>query len=157
MNLAAGDTVKNIPSLKETPEDADELTKLLKYSPKTNKELKIENLNLPVDNANPDTEGFSRLRLFCPTRWSIRVKALHSILVNYRSIIEMLLWCNEPQNTPDPDITARPGGIERRMNTFKFVCGMHLSMLVLDHSDNLSATLQNPIICAADVQRQYIW
>ena len=146
--------------MKEILEDAYELTKLVKYSPKRQaalknkqEELKIENLNLPVDNANFDSEGFSTLRLFCPTRWTVKSKALHSILENYRPIIEMLLWCNEPQDTSDPDVRARAGGIERRMNTFKFVYRMHLSMLVLDHSDNLSATLQNPNICAADTQK----
>ena len=157
LNLAVGDTVKSVPLLKETLEDAYELTKLVKYSPKRQaalknkqEELKIASLNLPVD-AN-STEVFSRLRLFCPTRWTVRAKALHSISENYKPIIEMLRWCNEPQNTSDPDIRARAGGLERKMNTFKFVYGIHLSMLVLNHSDNLSTTLQTPNICAADAQ-----
>ena len=158
LNLAVGDTVKSVPLLKETLEDAYELTKLVKYSPKRQaalknkqEELKIANLNLPV-NAN-STEGFYRLRLLCPTRWSVRANALHSISEKYKPIIEMLPWCNEPQNTPDPDIRARAGGIERKMNTFKFVYGMHLSMLVLNLSDNLSTTLQSPNISAADAQK----
>ena len=39
------------------------------------------------------------------------------------------------------------------MNTFKFVYKLHLSMLVLNHSNNLSATLPTPDICAADAQK----
>ena len=39
------------------------------------------------------------------------------------------------------------------MNSFKFVYGLHLSMLVLNHSVNLSATLRTPDICAPDVQK----
>ena len=121
LNLAVGDTVKSVPLLKEALEDAYELTKLVKYSPKRQatlkniqEELKIENLNLPVDNANADMESFSRLRLFCPTRWTVRAKALHSISNNYRSILEMLGWCNESQNTSDSDIRARAGGLEKK-------------------------------------------
>ena len=160
LNLAVGDTVKNVPLLKETLEDAYELTKLIKYSPKRQaelknkqQELKIDNLNLPVDSAYPEAEEFSKLRLFCPTRWTVRAKALQSISKNYKAILEMLLWCTEPKNTSDSDTRAKAGGIERKMNTFKFVYGMHLAMLVLNHSDNLSATLQDPKLCAADAQK----
>ena len=160
LHLAVGDTVKSVPLLKETLEDAYELTKLVKYSPKRQatlkniqEELKIENINLPVDNANADMESFSRLRLFCPTRWTVRAKVLHSISNNYRPILEMLGWCNESQNTSDSDIRARAGVPERKMNSFNFIYGLHLSMLVLNHSDNLSGTLQTPNICAADAHK----
>ena len=62
----------------------------------------------------------------------------------------MLAWCNDSQNTSDSDIRARVAGLERKMNYFNFMYGLSLSMLVLTHSDNLSATLQTPNICAAD-------
>ena len=68
LNLAVGDTVKSVPLLKETLEDAYELTKLVKYSPKRQaalkniqEELKIENLKLPFDDNNTDVDTFSRL------------------------------------------------------------------------------------------------
>ena len=40
LNLAVGDTVKSVPLLKETLEDAYELRKLVKYSPKRQATLK---------------------------------------------------------------------------------------------------------------------
>ena len=160
LNLAVGDTVKSIPLLKETLEHAYELTKLVKYSPKRQaalkniqEELKIKNLKLPVDDNNTDVDTFSRLRLFCPTRWTVTAKALHSIFNNYKPILGMLAWCNDSQNTSDSDIRARAAGLERKMNYFNFMYGLRLSMLVLTHSDNLSATLQTPNICAADAQK----
>ena len=68
LNLAVDDTVKSVPLLKETLEDAYELAKLVKYSPKRRtalkniqEELKIENLKLPVDDNNTDVDTFSRL------------------------------------------------------------------------------------------------
>ena len=39
------------------------------------------------------------------------------------------------------------------MNTFKSVYGLHLSMLVLNRSDNLNATLPTPDIYVADAQK----
>lgn len=159
LNLAVGDTVKTVPLLKETLEDAYELTRLVKYSPKRQaalknkqEELRINNLNLPVDNAG-DTESFSRLRLLCPTRWTVRAKALQSVTNNYKAILEMLAWCDDSRNTSDSEIRARAGGLEKKMNSFNFMYGLQLSLLVLNHSDNLSATLQRPNICAADAQR----
>ena len=98
LNLGAGETVKNVPFLKETLEDAYELTKLIKYSlkrpaalKKIQEQLKIKNLKLPVDG-NTDAETFLRLRLFFPAQWTVRAKPLHSISNNYMSILEMLSW-----------------------------------------------------------------
>ena len=62
-------------------------------------------------------------------------------------------WCDDSQNTSDSDVRARAAGLERKMNYFNFMYGLRLSMLVLTHSDNLSATLQTPNICAADAQK----
>ena len=66
LNLGARETVKNVPFLKETLEDAYELTKLFKYSlkrpaalRKIQKQLKLKNLKLPVDG-NTDAETFLR-------------------------------------------------------------------------------------------------
>lgn len=160
LNLAVGDTVKGVPILKEILDIAYELTKLVKYSPKRQaalkakqEELKIDQINLPVDSCNSVTDGFSRLRMLCPTRWTVRAKALESILNNYVAIIEMLQWCTDPSNVSDSDIRARAGGIAIKMKTFNFIYGLRLSMLVLNHSDNLSATLQNPDLCASEAQK----
>ena len=128
LNLAVGNTVKSIPLLKETLEDAYELTKLVKYSPtrqaalkNVQEELKIDNLKLPVDDNNTDIDTFSKLKLFCPTRWTVTAKALHSIFNNYKPILDMLAWCNDSQNTSDSDIRARAAGLETKINYFNFM------------------------------------
>ena len=89
LNLAIGDTVKNVQLLKEVLDTAYELTKLVKYSPKRQaalktkqEELKLNNVKLPVDGYDSEGESFSRLRLLCPTRWTVRAKALWSISNN---------------------------------------------------------------------------
>ena len=69
------------------------------------------------------------------------------------SIHEMLSWCNDSQHASHSDIKAKASGLKRKMNTFKFVYGLHLLMLVLNHLENLSATLRTPDICAADAQK----
>ena len=74
LNLAAGN--ESIPALKESIEDAYEIAKLIKYSPKREvalqrkqEELEIDNLHLSV-NASEQMEcaNYSKIRLLCPTR-----------------------------------------------------------------------------------------
>ena len=38
------------------------------------------------------------------------------------------------------------------MKSLNFMYGLKLSMMVLDHADSLSATLQTANVCAADAQ-----
>ena len=52
----------------------------------------------------------------------------------------------------DPDSHARAGGLLKRMKPFKFMYGLKLSMMVLDHTNNLSATLQTTNLRAAHAQ-----
>ena len=47
---------------------------------------------------------------------------------------------------------ARAGGLLKRMKSFKLMFGLKLSMILLDHTDNLSATVQTTNLCAADAQ-----
>ena len=50
MNLAVGDAIKNVPVLKESLEDAYELTKLIKYSPKGQAALQRKQEELKINN-----------------------------------------------------------------------------------------------------------
>ena len=96
LNLAVGDAIKNVLVLKESLEDAYELTNLIKYLTKRQvalhrkqEKLKIDNLHLTV-NASEQMESanYSKIWLLCPTRWTARAKALHSIHNNYKPIQE---------------------------------------------------------------------
>ena len=61
-----------------------------------------------------------------------------------------MTWCQDSKNNSDPDSRARAGGLLKRMKSFNFMYGLKLSMMVLDHTDNLSATLQTTNLWAAD-------
>ena len=159
-NLAVGDAIKNNPVLKECLEDAYNLAKLIKYSPKSQaalqrkqEELKIDNLHLTLNTSEQmESANYSKIRFLCPTRGTVRAKALHSIHNNYKPIQEWLTWCEDSKNNSDPDSRARVGGLLKRMKPFNFIYEFKLSMMILDHTDNLSATLQTTNLCAADAQ-----
>ena len=136
------------------------MTKLIKYSRKRQaalqrrqEKLKIDSLHLTLNTSEQmKSANYSKIRLLCPTRWTVRAKALHSIHNNYKPIQEWLTRCEYSKYNPDPDLRARAGGLLKRMKSFNCMCGLKLSKVVLDHTDNLSATLQTTYMYAGDAQ-----
>ena len=52
----------------------------------------------------------------------------------------------------DSDMKARIIGVDSQMHSFDFLYGVSLGALILNHSDNLSKTLQHVNISAAEGQ-----
>ena len=106
----------------------NEISKLLKYSPKRDAKLKNE--------LAPDTPGF---RVLCPTRWTVRAASLQSVLDNWKPLQE--LWEESVDTKLDPEIKSRIIGVKYQMETFNYFFGVSLGALIFGHSDNLSKTL----------------
>ena len=75
LNLACGDAMKGCKILKSALETTQEITKLVKFSPK--REVLFEEKKQEVA---PDTPG---IRLLCPMRWTVRGDSLGSVISNY--------------------------------------------------------------------------
>ena len=143
LNLAVRDAIKNVPVLKESLEDAYELTKLIKYSPKRQGALKRKQEELKTDNfhltVNPSEQmksaNYSKIQLLFPKRWTIRAKSLHFIHNNYKPIQELLTWCEDSKNNSHTDWRSRAGDLLKRMKSFNFKYGLKLYMMVLDHRE----------------------
>lgn len=143
LNLAVGDTIKRIKLLRHTMDTAFEISKLLRFSPKRDAMfLKIKN------EVSPGTTGF---RTLCPTRWTVRAKSLQSIIDNY--LVFMQLWEDAADSCHDSEARARIGGVKASMLTFDFLYGLKLAERLLQHSDQLSQTLQSPLLTASDAHR----
>ena len=79
LNLACSDAVKKCKPMRDAMDTAYELIKLIKKSPCRDavfQKLKAEN-----------SPG---IRVLCPTRWTVKAEALHSILSNYEAL--QMLW-----------------------------------------------------------------
>ena len=72
LNLAAGDTLKQSKLMKGALETTQEITKLIKYSPQRDGIFQGLKDTLPAES----TPG---IRVFCPTRWTVRAESIHSI------------------------------------------------------------------------------
>ncbi len=96
-------------------------------------------LNLIKEEVGSDSPS---IRTLCPTRWTVRANSLSSVLANYEHI--QTLWEEALSATTDTEMKARIRGVSSQMTTFQFFFGLVLSELILQHTDQLSKTLQNP-------------
>ena len=80
----------------------------------------------------------------------VRAEALQSILDNYSVLHE--LWIESIDIVKDTEMKARILGVASQMKNFDYFYGVSLGNLILQHSDNLSRTLQKADISAAEGQ-----
>ena len=142
LQLAICDTVKQIRLMQDALDITREISKLLKYSPKRHALFtKFKN------ELAPDTPGF---RTLCPTRWTVRANSLHSVLNNWKPLLE--LWGESLDTKLDAEIRSRIIGVQHQMGLFSYFFGVSLGALIFGHSDNLSRTLQHTYISAGEGQ-----
>ena len=106
LQLAVGDTVKQIKNLRDMFDTTSEISKLLKYSPKRNSMFhKLK------DELVPETPGFLML---CPTRWTMRAASLQSVVENW---------------VVDAEAKGRVLGAKYQMETFEYFYCVSLGAL----------------------------
>ena len=91
LSLAVGDTVRQIPLLRDTLDTTGEISNLLKYSPRRNS--MFERLKSEIA---PMCPGF---RTLCPTRWAVTAASLESVTKNYTVLQQ--LWDEVKRATTD--------------------------------------------------------
>ena len=105
---------------------------LIKFSPKHNNMFDILKEELA-----PETCWF---RVLCPTRWTVRSVSLNSVVTNYDVLLQ--LWEDCLETRLQSDIRARIIWVQSQMETYEYLHGVMLGLLILKHSDNLSRSLQ---------------
>ena len=143
LNLACSDTVKQCNLMRNALDIVQEITKLVKKSPRRDSILQSIKQELGSDSPG--------LRILCPTRWTVRANALHSISSNYEALFR--LWEDSLEIVRETDMRARIIGVNSCMKTFNFFFGVVLGELVLSHSDNLSKSLQSTRLSATEAQK----
>ena len=143
LNLACSDTIKECRLMRNALDVVQEITKLVKKSPRRDSTLQSIKQQLSSDSPG--------LRVLCPTRWTVCANALHSIYINYEASL-MQLWKESLDFVKETDMRTRIIGVQSYMKKFDFFFGIMLGELVLRHSDNLSKTLQSPKLSAAEAQ-----
>lgn len=88
------------------------------------------------------------IRVLCPTRWTVRAQVLKSIIDNFNVLCE--LWDASLEIVKDTEMKARIQGVADQMKKIDFFFGASLGFLLLQHSDNLSRTMQRADMSAAE-------
>ena len=143
LNLGVGDTIKQCELMKSALDVMAEISKLITKSPKRDavfQKLKSE--------LSPDTPGF---RTICPTRWTVRAASLQSVLDNYEVLFGV--WSDALDSKLNGEMRARIIGVDTHMHAFVFLLGGSLGNLLLRHTDNLSKSLQQKSLSAAEGQK----
>lgn len=150
LNLACSDWLKNSQVSKTVAKSLStsfEITKLVKYSPKRDSHLRKIHEIQAQEETERECSKASTVRLFSETRWTVRAKSLESIYENYEALEDLWDWCSSQYK--DRETKARVGGVQAQMRTFEYFFGLRLGILILRHSDNLSASLQAKDLYAA--------
>ena len=142
LNLATSDMVKGCTTMKKMLDTVNEITKLIKYSPR--RQALFEKLK---DELAPGCPG---IRVLCPTRWTVKADSIKSIINNYHVLQD--LWEVAATVVHDSEVVARIHSVESQMKTFEFFFGLVLGEMLFSHSDNLSRTLQRKDYSAVDAQ-----
>ena len=143
-NLACSDSIRQVKCVRDAHDTVNEITKLVRKSPKRDSHL--EKMKSEMSDEEQEKNA-PRVLSFCPTRWTVRGKTLDSILQNYSSLQNMWEWALE--NCTDTDMKARIRGVSKHMEGFDLYFGVALGETVMPHSDNLSSTLQEEEMSAA--------
>lgn len=83
--------------------------------------------------------GLPSLKPLCPTRWTVRTSALHSILSNYSALCETLQKVNTECHD---EYGPTAGGYLAQMERFSTYLGLKLSHLIFCAGEQISITLQ---------------
>ena len=91
------------------------------------------------------------IELCVPLVGHVRAAMLKSVMDNYEVLLEV--WKEAQRSHLDDEMKARIVGVETLMHSFDFLFGVFLGELILRHSDNLSKTLQQKTLSAAEGQQ----
>ena len=119
--------------------NANEIVKLVKYSPKRENLLGELKKSLQYEDED-DNVVAGGLTNFSATRWTVRAICFERIIDNYDAIIK--LWDECLKTKLEPDVRGRIIGCNTQMKSFDFYFGLNLGLTIFRHTDNLSATLQ---------------
>jgi len=132
LNLALQDAASRVRCIRDTLNFANDLATFFRDSAKTTAILESV---LAAMNQNPQ----NRLHPLCPTRWTVRARALNAVILNYKAVMEALDELSDEAGTTG----AKADGFLRKMKTFVCFLGLRLSHEVFAVTEQLAAALRS--------------
>ena len=110
LNLACSDAIKECKLIRDALDVVQEITKLVKKSPRRDCTLQAIKESMGSDDPG--------IRVLCPTRWIVHADAIHSIACNYEALLQ--LWEESLDFVRETEMRTRIMGVRSYMVTFSF-------------------------------------
>lgn len=136
LNLAFQDSTSGIPACRDAISFIRELVTMIRESPKR--------LGIFAQFQDSNSTG---LRPLCPTRWTMRVSSIESVLGNYEAITEFL----EEQASSRNEFGAKCSGFLSSMNSFSTFFTLSCLQYVFKKLEMTASAMQSPKLNMCDV------
>lgn len=130
LSLAFQDAVSVVPQCRDAINQIKELINFVRDSPKR--------LNWFADFQSQDSVS---LRPLCPTRWTMRISSIQSVLSNYA---ELLSFLQDMSETETGEAGYKSSGFAKQLQTFSMYFALQLLNTVFASSECLARRLQSP-------------
>ncbi|CAF1145149.1 unnamed protein product [Didymodactylos carnosus] len=93
------------------------------------------------------TSPYTKLKALCPTRWTVKVGSMYSLLKNYeviKDVLDTVIDENDKSGTTT-------NGYLQQMNQFQYYFGLKLGNLIFSATEQVSCTIQRVDNCLQDV------
>jgi len=132
LNLALQDTSARVHCIRDVLSFVNDLATFFRDSAK-----RTAVFETVLANMNQDPK--SRLTPLCPTRWTVRSRAIRAVLQNYEAIMQAL---EELSEEPGPT-GAKAAGFLSKLLTFEIFLGLNISYDVFSITEQLATALQS--------------
>ena len=130
-NLCLQTVGRKIAAIREALDLVMELSQFIRFSPKRSTLFQTLQSQL--------TPGAPSLKPLCPTRWTVRTRAIESVLTNYEVLTSALV---EIHDSGRDEYALKAGGYLSTMDKFSTFFGLKISHLIFSATEQLSITLQ---------------
>lgn len=136
LNLLLKDAIEKVLVMRNFINMIKDLLTFLRASPKRFLKFKnIESSSGPTTSSN----GKPNLRPYCPTRWTVRVKSLKSVLSNYNEILMTLSQISVEETN---ESGAKAAGLYKYLMKFDNFFLLRAAILLFERIETISVALQ---------------
>lgn len=140
MNLAFQDAVAESKLCRDAMNVVKDLINTIRESPK----------RLAWFDSFRKPTGGNKLRPLCPTRWTMRVNSVASVLENYKCLASYL---HDVSENSHGDIRDKSSGFLKQLCKFSFYFTLWLLNDVMSPMEQVNAAIQSPKLSLSDVKR----
>jgi len=144
LDLALSDTIKTVDFANDALNLIRFVSNTILDSSKRKNIFSGIDLSTNLDEENDyKTENIPGIIPFCPTRWTVRVKAVNRFIQNYERVLLTVQEILKDSNSNSKDRRAALRGYETKLWKFETVFALESLSLILSPCEELAKALQN--------------